>query len=107
MRGWTIIAWCRMRGINPATFYNWQAKNRAPEVTDTGVGGPRITPEADQQWEKHAAFAKSDEARKEAERRTAKAKKAGKLAAKSPLHVSKRGKLELSRLRSRPPQAAE
>jgi hypothetical protein len=51
----------------------------------------RITPEARQAWrERMAELAKSETAQLEAERRRAQAAEAGKLAAQSPNHVSRR-----------------
>jgi hypothetical protein len=100
--GWKIKEWCQRWGISTGTFYNMKTKKRAPKVTDTGVWGPRITPTAERQWLKERkAWAKSDEAKKAAERRSAVGVMAGELAAKSAKHISNRKK------QTPPPQAAE
>ena len=65
---------------------------RGPDVLHVpGTRIERITPEARQAWrERMAELAKSETAQLEAERRRAQAAEAGKLAAQSPNHVSRR-----------------
>jgi len=89
----TIQEWCAKRRHSVGTYYNLKKKGRAPEVINPGVGRPHITARADREWEKNMLrWAKQDEARKMAERRSAQSAMAGRKAAESPLHISNRKK---------------
>ena len=93
--------WCERRGISKTTFSKWVERKRAPVVIRIG-GVARITARHDAEWERREAKrTKSMAAKREAERRSAIGSKAGKIAAKSPLHVSNRNRKQQS------PQAAE
>ena len=75
-----------------STFYKLKKLGLGPDVLHVpGTRIERITPEARQAWrERMAELAKSETAQVEAERRRAQAAEAGKLAAQSPNHVSRR-----------------
>jgi hypothetical protein len=89
----TIEEWAHKRNRSVATFYNLKKKGRAPATVDPGVGGPRITAQADRDWEENMKrWAAEDEGRRLAERRSAQARMAGRLGVKSEKHISKRGK---------------
>ena len=88
----SIAEFCRIEKISKATYYKLKRlgigprERRLPRTRVT-----RITPEARREWrarmEQHDVEAA---AAKEFERRAVQASHAGKLAAKSPLHISKR-----------------
>jgi len=94
LRDMTIKEWCAKRNYSLTTFYNLKKKNLAPEVIDPpGVGGPRITAKADAAWERRMLRLRRQAAvKREAERRSALAAMAGRIAAKSPLHHCNRKK---------------
>jgi hypothetical protein len=83
---------CERKGISLSTYQKLQREGNGPKETwYPGVKGPRITPEAEAEWDQHIAeYQKSKEAKLEAERRTALAKHAGEKAKESEKHVSKR-----------------
>src|SRR5262245_16370609 len=86
----TIDQWCERRVISHTTFYAWEKIGRAPVVTRIGKVA-RITARNDEAWERdEARRAKSKEAKREAERRSAQAAMAARIAAKSPRHISNR-----------------
>src|SRR5262249_44946615 len=99
----TIEQWCLKRNRSDTSYYNLRKAGLAPEVIDPPCkdgGGPRITQQSDRNWEKEMVrLAKQESARKEAERKSAQASMAGKIAVKSLLHVSNR--------KRQSPQAAE
>jgi hypothetical protein len=86
----TIPDWCRGKGICIATFYKLRKLGLTPaELHIPGTIIKRITPEADREWiARMAELTKTKQFEREAERRTAMAKKAGAMAAKSPKHIS-------------------
>ena len=87
----TIEQWAAKHGHPRGWFYDLKRIGRAPDTIDAGVGGQRITPAADRRWEaKMLRLAKGAKARREAERRSAMAAKAGKIAAASPKHIWQR-----------------
>jgi hypothetical protein len=90
----TIKEWARKRRWSLSKFYNQQKKGLAPEVLrPPGCREGFITAQEDHDWEVRTLKRnKGEAARKEAERRSAQARMAGRKAAKSELHVSKRGK---------------
>jgi hypothetical protein len=88
----SVPEWCAFRGYSEATFYKLKRAGLAPAVlTIPGFNIPRITARADQEWqERMAALAQEKAAQLERERRADHARRAGKAAAQSPDHVSKR-----------------
>ena len=91
-RSKTIPEWCKARRLSRSTYHKLKKLGRGPkELEIPGTRIKRITPEADAEWEaRMAELAKSEDAQLEAERRRAQAAEAGKLAAQSPNHVSRR-----------------
>jgi hypothetical protein len=91
-RALTIREFCEAEHISPASFYKMRRLGVGPcEEHVPGTTIIRITAEARRAW--HAQLAemrKSREAQLEDRRRRAHATQAGKIAAASPLHVSKR-----------------
>jgi hypothetical protein len=81
-----------LSGRTLSTFYKLKKLGLGPDVLHVpGTRIERITPEARQAWrERMAELAKSETAQLQAERRRAQAAEAGKLAAQSPNHVSRR-----------------
>ena len=87
-----IKQWCKRRGISRYTFCEWVKRGRAPVVIRIGNTG-HITARHDEEWERREARrTKSEAARLEAERRSLTNAASGRIAAKSPLHYSRRGK---------------
>ena len=81
---------CWLENISRAKFYHLKKRGLAPTVTDID-GLQRITPEAREEWhQRMAELAQGEAARLEAERRRELAAIAGRAAAASPLHISKR-----------------
>jgi hypothetical protein len=86
----TIPEWCEGKRICVATYYKLKRLGLTPdELHVPGTNIRRITPEADREWiARMAELTKTKEYKREAERRTALAKKAGDIAARSPNHIS-------------------
>lgn len=84
--------WCRAKGFSVSTGYEIKKSGMGPELLEVpGVRGARVTPEADAAWEQRMAeLAKSEAAALEAARRREIAVIAGKIAAQSPKHISRR-----------------
>jgi len=83
---------CWVENISLAKYFELKKRGLGPAITDID-GVQRITPEAREEWhERMAELAKSEAARLEAERRRELAVIAGRAAAASPLHISKRQK---------------
>jgi hypothetical protein len=83
---------CWLERISKSKYYQLRKKGLAPDETNI-CGVIRITPEARETWHaRMAALAKSEAARLEAERRRELAVIAGRLAAQSPNHVSRRAR---------------
>jgi hypothetical protein len=91
-RDLSILEWCVKRNYSRSTFFKLQRAGHAPKVRHIpGSNCPRITPAADAQWEKDMEKLATEQAGKlEASRRVELASAAGKKAAASELHVSKR-----------------
>jgi hypothetical protein len=91
-RSETFAEFARAEGFSLSTFYKLKKLGLGPGVFHVpGTCAERITPEARQAWrERMAELAKGETAQLEAERRRAQAAEAGKLAAQSPNHVSRR-----------------
>jgi hypothetical protein len=97
--------WCRARGLSLSSGYKIRNQGQGPhELQIPGLRGTWVTPEADAEWEQRAAdFSASEEGRREATRRREIAAAAGRIAAESPKHVSKRiaGRARHSQRRTR------
>jgi hypothetical protein len=79
-----------LENISLSKFYGLKKKGLLPDITDID-GLQRITPEAREEWhQRMAELAQGEAARLEAERRRELAAIAGRAAAASPLHISKR-----------------
>jgi len=50
MGSMTINEWCTHRRVSRGSYYKMRREGRAPDIIDSG--GPRITDEADQRWQK-------------------------------------------------------
>ena len=86
----TIEEFCHVEHISKGTYYKLKRKGLGPEETCI-LNLIRISPEARADW--HAKLAErrqSAAAALESERKRVQTAQAGKLAAASPLHVSKR-----------------
>ncbi|HEV7982423.1 MAG TPA: hypothetical protein VGP86_05960 [Xanthobacteraceae bacterium] len=92
-RALTIGDFCAAEHVSVATYYKMRRLGVGPcEERIPGTAIIRITPEARRAWhERLAEMRQSGEAKIEERRRSAHAAHAGKMAAASPLHVSKRG----------------
>jgi hypothetical protein len=76
--------------MSPSKYHGLKNKGLGPKETDID-GMLRILPEDRQAWhERMAELAESETTKLEAERRREIATAAGRVAAKSPLHISKR-----------------
>ena len=81
---------CYVENISKAKYYELKKRGLAPDETNID-GLIRITPKAREAWHaRMAELAKSEAAQLEAERRRELASIAGRAAASSPLHISKR-----------------
>jgi hypothetical protein len=88
----TIDEFCAAEGFSVATYYKLRKRGLGPVVfVIPGTNLLRIAPEEVIAWRARMnALAQSAAARLEAERRREQAVAAGRLAAQSPLHVSRR-----------------
>jgi hypothetical protein len=88
----TIGEFCRSERISKWVYYKLKARNLNPDEFEIpGTRIKRITPEARAAWrDRIAKLATTEAAQLEAERRRELATIAGRAAAASPLHVSKR-----------------
>lgn len=84
---------CQTERISKSVFYELKKRGLAPdELEIPGTTIKRITPAARAAWrERMAELAKGEAAQLEAERRRALTAVAGRIAAASPAHVSRRG----------------
>jgi hypothetical protein len=81
---------CWLENISKAKFYELKKRGLTPDEIDID-GVLRITPKARETWHaRMAELAKSEAAQLEAGRRRELASIAGRAAAASPLHISKR-----------------
>ena len=98
-RSQTIREFCDGERISVSSFYEMQRRGLGPELLEVpGTKIGRITPEAHAAWRaRMAALAQSEAAQLESERRRAQAVMAGRAAAKSPLHASRRPRLQSRR----------
>jgi hypothetical protein len=91
-RAFSLSEFCRVENFSKSFFYALRKKNLAPAVSDIN-GLLRITPQAREEWhQRMLELAKSSAAQVEAERRRELATVAGKAAAASDRHISKRQK---------------
>jgi hypothetical protein len=90
----TIAEFCAAKRFSKASYHALQKRGQGPaEIVYPGTRIKRITAAAENAWdEKMARLAESKAAKLEADRRRAIASTAGKIAAQSPKHVSKRKK---------------
>jgi hypothetical protein len=97
----TLAQWAEKRNISVPTAHKIINAGLGPEVFQVpGIRGNHVTPAADLRWEKKMyALRKSKEVKHAAAQRRKNAEQAGRIAAESPLHVSKTGKPK----RGRPP----
>lgn len=91
-RSQTYAEFCQTEHISKATLYDLLRRGLGPEVFEVpGTRIRRITPEAHEVWRaRMAELAKAEAAQLEAKRRRELAAIAGRIAAKSPRHISKR-----------------
>ena len=81
---------CWVENISLAKYFELKKKGLGPRVEDID-GVKRITPQAREEWhERMAELAKGEAAQLEAERRRVQAAEAGRIAAASPRHISRR-----------------
>jgi catalase (peroxidase I) len=86
-RSLTRQEFCFKKHISPSTFHKLKRQGLGPKQDYLG----RISPEAEGAWDQlMASLAESEVARLEAERRRAQTAEAGRIAAASPRHVSRR-----------------
>ena len=86
-RSKTRMEFCFKKHISPSTFHKLKRQGLGPKQDYLG----RISPEAEDAWDQlMASLAESEAAKLEAERRSAQAAEAGRIAAASPLHHSRR-----------------
>jgi len=99
---WSIRGWCAYRGYSVATFYVMKKNGTAPAVLHPPHAPPRITIEADRAWIEACNNLPDDKAAqtkaRDAERK-ARTLEAGKAAAESERHISKRPHRPISKLR--------
>ena len=89
-RSLTRGEFCYVEHLSPTKYHGLKNKGLGPEELNVD-GMIRITPEARAKWrERMAELARSEAAQLEAERRRELASIAGRAAAASPLHISKR-----------------
>jgi hypothetical protein len=88
----TIVDFCREEKISKSVYYDLKKRGLGPdefEIPSTRI--KRITPEAHAAWRaRMAELAKSEAAKLEADRRREIAAVAGRIAAQSPRHISRR-----------------
>jgi hypothetical protein len=99
----TISEFCLAERFSKSFYYGLKKRGLGPEEFEVpGTRVKRITPEAHTAWrERMAALAKSETAQLEAKRRRELATIAGRIAAASPRHVSRRGPRSTPTLRRR------
>jgi hypothetical protein len=89
-RSLTRSEFCYVENMSPTKYHALKNKGLGPEELNVD-GMIRITPEARAKWrQRMAELAKSEAAQLEGDRRRKLASIAGRAAAASPLHISKR-----------------
>lgn len=88
----TITEFCAKKRISKASWYELEKRGLAPEVLEIpGTRIRRITAAAEAAWDaRMVELMQSKAAQLEAERRRAQAAEAGRIAAQSPRHISRR-----------------
>jgi hypothetical protein len=91
-RSLTIAEFCALERISKAAYYGLRGRGLGPEeFRPPGTSIVRITAQARREWHARIGEAqKSQAAELEVARRSAQAAEAGRIAAQSPAHVSKR-----------------
>ena len=86
----SIPEWCARRRINVTKFYKMQRQGIGPEVLRVpGTTSARITPKADAAWEKRIyALARTAEAKREQELKSAQRRAAVMVAVERGTHVT-------------------
>jgi primosomal protein N'' len=92
-RSMTEAEWRAKHKLSKSSHYKLKRLGRAPKALHIpGTTISRITPKADHEWEAQMEeLVQQEAARLEQQRRAEQARAAGKAAAQSPRHVSKRG----------------
>jgi hypothetical protein len=88
----TIRQFCQAKGISPASYFKMRRLGYGPDETRVpGTAIVRISPQAERDWDQRMEELRNNQvATLEEERRRAQAQQAGRIAARSPLHVSNR-----------------
>jgi hypothetical protein len=87
----TIAEFCAAKRISKTSYHALQKRGLGPaETVYPGTRIKRISATAENAWDKMAQLGESEAARLEAERRREIAAVAGRIAARSPLHISRR-----------------
>jgi hypothetical protein len=88
----TISEFCRAKRISKWSYYEMKKRGIGPdEFIIPGTAVIRITPQSEAAWDQRIAeLSKSKAAKLEAQRRSAQTAQAGKIAAMSPKHPSRR-----------------
>ena len=88
-RAESIDEWCHRRRISRATYFKLKRMGQGPETLHI-LNVVRITARTDAEWEQRmTALSRGKAAALEQERRIEQASRAGKAAARSPLHISR------------------
>jgi hypothetical protein len=96
-RSWTLGEFRYFERMSPSKYHELKKRGLGPEEINID-GMKRITPESRERWRQlMAERARGEAAQLEAERRRAQATIAGKAAAASPLHVSRRARSRQAR----------
>jgi hypothetical protein len=98
-RSKTIQQFCFVEGFSKASYYELKRRGLGPdELRPPGTAIVRITPQAHDEWHKRMReLRESEAAALEEERRRAQTQQAGRIAAQSPKHVSKRRRRKVAR----------
>jgi hypothetical protein len=86
-----IREFCNVEKFSLAFFYELERRGLGPKMLEIPGTKVRRVVESHESWRaRMTQLAKSEDAKLESERRRAQAAEAGRIAAQSPLHVSKR-----------------
>jgi hypothetical protein len=93
-RARTIREFCRIKNISPSSYFKMRRLGYGPDETRVpGTAIVRISPQAERDWDQRIKELREGQAAAlEEERRRGQAQQAGRIAARSPLHVSIRRK---------------
>jgi hypothetical protein len=97
-RSLTRQEFCALEQISSTTYHKMMKEGHGPDVSIIpGTRLRRITPEAHREWRaRMRAYGESLEVKLKEQRRLEITRRAGEIAAESPLHVSKRRKAQAS-----------